>query len=145
MPYHYYELKVLDECVTDIQNEKGNHHHFIRKKRVFSSWAQLYRITFSYPPGPRPPCLWGSHEGQKRSGNPRRPSPGQSWLPRVSSDPSDLEEGVSSSHSGPGGISWPNRDFGFYVVNGCQGYFLSIQDLSTVNQSNLRLRLCPFP
>lgn len=49
MPYHCYEPKALDQCVTDIQNEKGNHHHFIRKKRVFSSWAQLYRITFSYP------------------------------------------------------------------------------------------------
>ena len=97
------------------------------------------------PPGPRPPCLWGSHEGQRRSGNPCRPSPDQSWLPRVSSDPSDLEEGVSSSHSGPGGISWPNRDLGFYVVNGCQGYFLSFQGLSTVSQSNLRLKLCPFP
>ena len=47
MPYHCYEPKALDQCVTDIQNEKGNHHHFIRKKRVFSSWAQLYRITFS--------------------------------------------------------------------------------------------------
>ena len=97
------------------------------------------------PPGPRPPCLWGSHEGQRRSGNPCRPSPDQSSLPRVSSDPSDLEEGVSSSHSGPGGISWPNRDLGFYVVNGCQGYFLSFQGLSTVSQSNLRLKLCPFP
>ena len=82
------------------------------------------------PPGPRPPCLWGSHEGQRRSGNPCRPSPDQSWLPRVSSDPSDLEEGVSSSHSGPGGISWPNRDLGFYVVNGCQGYFL-LSEFST--------------
>ena len=97
------------------------------------------------PPGPGPPCLWGSQEGQRRSGSPRRPSPDPSWLPRVSSGPSDLEEGVSSSHSGPGGISWPNRDLGFYVVIGCQGYFLSSQGLSTVNQSNLRLRSCPFP
>ncbi|KAB0362181.1 hypothetical protein FD754_006337 [Muntiacus muntjak] len=35
MPYHRYEPK------------KGNHPHFIRKKRVFSCWAQLYGITFS--------------------------------------------------------------------------------------------------
>ncbi|XP_070106952.1 alpha-N-acetylgalactosaminide alpha-2,6-sialyltransferase 6 isoform X1 [Equus przewalskii] len=52
MPYHYYEPKGPDECVTYIQNEhsrKGNHHRFITEKRVFSSWAQLYGITFSHP------------------------------------------------------------------------------------------------
>ena len=49
MPYHCHEPKALDERVTDTQNEKGNHHHFIRKKRGFSSWAQLYGIPFSYP------------------------------------------------------------------------------------------------
>lgn len=96
------------------------------------------------PPGPRPPACGASHEGERRSGSPRRPSPDQSWPPRVSSDPSDLEEGVSSSHSGPGRNLLAKQGFGFYVVNGCQGYFLSIQGLSTVNQSNLRLRLCPF-
>ncbi|KAB0378650.1 hypothetical protein FD755_010228, partial [Muntiacus reevesi] len=47
MPYHRYEPKALDECATYIQNERGNHPHFIRKKRVFSCWAQLYGITFS--------------------------------------------------------------------------------------------------
>ncbi|KAK1334105.1 hypothetical protein QTO34_005105 [Cnephaeus nilssonii] len=52
MPYHYYEPKGPDECVTYVQNEhsrKGNHHRFITEKRVFSSWAQLYGITFSHP------------------------------------------------------------------------------------------------
>ncbi|KAM4877098.1 alpha-N-acetylgalactosaminide alpha-2,6-sialyltransferase 6 isoform 1-T1 [Thomomys bottae] len=52
IPYHYYEPKGPDECVTYIQNEhsrKGNHHRFITEKRVFSSWAQLYGITFSHP------------------------------------------------------------------------------------------------
>ncbi|XP_060056780.1 alpha-N-acetylgalactosaminide alpha-2,6-sialyltransferase 6 [Erinaceus europaeus] len=52
MPYHYYEPKGPDECVTYIQNEhsrKGNHHRFITEKKVFSSWAQLYGITFSHP------------------------------------------------------------------------------------------------
>uniref|UniRef100_G3TAX9 Alpha-N-acetylgalactosaminide alpha-2,6-sialyltransferase 6 n=1 Tax=Loxodonta africana TaxID=9785 RepID=G3TAX9_LOXAF len=52
MPYHYYEPNGPDECVTYIQNEhshKGNHHRFITEKRVFSSWAQLYGITFSHP------------------------------------------------------------------------------------------------
>ena len=49
MPYHYYEPEALDGCATYNQNEKGNHPHFIRKKRVFSCWAQLYGITFSYP------------------------------------------------------------------------------------------------
>ncbi|XP_038600618.1 alpha-N-acetylgalactosaminide alpha-2,6-sialyltransferase 6 [Tachyglossus aculeatus] len=52
MPYHYYEPKGPDECVTYIQNErsrKGNHHRFITEKKVFSSWAQLYNITFSHP------------------------------------------------------------------------------------------------
>ncbi|XP_075416859.1 alpha-N-acetylgalactosaminide alpha-2,6-sialyltransferase 6 isoform X3 [Tenrec ecaudatus] len=52
MPYHYYEPKGPDECVTYVQNEhsrRGNHHRFITEKRVFSSWAQLYGITFSHP------------------------------------------------------------------------------------------------
>ncbi|XP_036134673.1 alpha-N-acetylgalactosaminide alpha-2,6-sialyltransferase 6-like [Molossus molossus] len=52
MPYHYYEPKGPDECVTYVQNEhscKGNHHRFITEKRVFSSWVQLYGITFSHP------------------------------------------------------------------------------------------------
>ncbi|KAM7229893.1 hypothetical protein CapIbe_018610 [Capra ibex] len=49
VPYHCHEPKALDERVTDTQDEKGNHHHFIRKKRGFSSWAQLYGIPFSYP------------------------------------------------------------------------------------------------
>ncbi|OWK10365.1 ST6GALNAC6 [Cervus elaphus hippelaphus] len=30
-------------------SRKGNHHRFITEKRVFSSWAQLYGITFSHP------------------------------------------------------------------------------------------------
>ncbi|KAM9067582.1 alpha-N-acetylgalactosaminide alpha-2,6-sialyltransferase 6 isoform 2-T5 [Sarcophilus harrisii] len=52
MPYHYYEPKGPDECVTYIQNErsrKGNHHRFITEKRVFSSWSRAYNITFSHP------------------------------------------------------------------------------------------------
>ncbi|XP_016066504.1 PREDICTED: alpha-N-acetylgalactosaminide alpha-2,6-sialyltransferase 6 isoform X2 [Miniopterus natalensis] len=52
MPYHYYEPRGPDECVTYIQNEhshRGNHHRFITEKRVFSSWAHLYGITFSHP------------------------------------------------------------------------------------------------
>ncbi|XP_058528591.1 alpha-N-acetylgalactosaminide alpha-2,6-sialyltransferase 6 isoform X4 [Ochotona princeps] len=52
VPYHYYEPKGPDECVTYIQNEhsrKGNHHRFITEKRVFSAWAQMYGITFSHP------------------------------------------------------------------------------------------------
>ncbi|XP_061460414.1 alpha-N-acetylgalactosaminide alpha-2,6-sialyltransferase 6 isoform X4 [Rhineura floridana] len=52
LPYHYYEQKGPDECVTYIHNEhsqKGNHHRFITEKRVFAKWASLYNITFSHP------------------------------------------------------------------------------------------------
>uniref|UniRef100_A0A4X2LGZ3 Alpha-N-acetylgalactosaminide alpha-2,6-sialyltransferase 6 n=1 Tax=Vombatus ursinus TaxID=29139 RepID=A0A4X2LGZ3_VOMUR len=52
MPYHYYEPKGPDECITYIQNEhshKGNHHRFITEKKVFSSWSRAYNITFSHP------------------------------------------------------------------------------------------------
>ncbi|XP_042334780.1 alpha-N-acetylgalactosaminide alpha-2,6-sialyltransferase 6 [Sceloporus undulatus] len=52
MPYHYYEPKSPDECVTYIHNEwskKGYHHRFITEKRVFAKWASLYNITFSHP------------------------------------------------------------------------------------------------
>ncbi|KAH0615557.1 hypothetical protein JD844_004988 [Phrynosoma platyrhinos] len=52
MPYHYYEPKSPDECVTYINNEwskKGYHHRFITEKRVFAKWASLYNITFSHP------------------------------------------------------------------------------------------------
>lgn len=55
LPYHYYEPKGPDECTTYIHNErsrKGNHHRFITEKRVFSSWAGLYNITFSHPTWP---------------------------------------------------------------------------------------------
>ncbi|XP_053551838.1 alpha-N-acetylgalactosaminide alpha-2,6-sialyltransferase 6 isoform X2 [Bombina bombina] len=52
MPYHYYEPKGPDECVTYIQNERGNrgsHHRFITEKLVFARWASVYNISFSHP------------------------------------------------------------------------------------------------
>ncbi|XP_018088243.1 alpha-N-acetylgalactosaminide alpha-2,6-sialyltransferase 6 isoform X2 [Xenopus laevis] len=52
MPYHYYEPKSPDECITYIQNERGrrgNHHRFITEKLVFARWAPVYNITFSHP------------------------------------------------------------------------------------------------
>ncbi|KAK2499760.1 hypothetical protein MC885_021532 [Smutsia gigantea] len=41
---HVYGMVPPDYC-----SRKGNHHRFITEKRVFSSWAQLYGITFSHP------------------------------------------------------------------------------------------------
>ncbi|KAB0406875.1 hypothetical protein E2I00_002004, partial [Balaenoptera physalus] len=93
MPYHYYEPKGPDECVTYIQNEhsrKGNHHRFITEKRVFSSWAQLDTGEVGLCPAARPRAIV--------------------WLIKAG-----LEEDIISSHSGPGGISWPIRDLGSYV------------------------------
>ncbi|XP_067825973.1 alpha-N-acetylgalactosaminide alpha-2,6-sialyltransferase 6 [Heptranchias perlo] len=52
MPYHYYEPKGPDECMTFVGNEnarKGNHHRFITEKDVFAQWAKLYNISFSNP------------------------------------------------------------------------------------------------
>ncbi|XP_062929660.1 alpha-N-acetylgalactosaminide alpha-2,6-sialyltransferase 6 [Mobula hypostoma] len=52
IPYHYYEPKGPDECMTYIGNEKakrGNHHRFITEKDVFAQWAKLYNIVFSHP------------------------------------------------------------------------------------------------
>ena len=57
----------------------------------------------------------------------------QGWLGYLLAN-QGLEEGVSSSQSGPGDISWPIRDLDFYVVNqGCWD-FLSSQGPSIVNQ-----------
>lgn len=62
------------------------------------------------------------------------PSAGQSRLAKYLLARQGLEEGVSSSQSGPEGSFWPIRDLGFYVVNqGCWD-FLSSQGLSIVNQ-----------
>ncbi|XP_068609151.1 alpha-N-acetylgalactosaminide alpha-2,6-sialyltransferase 6 [Brachionichthys hirsutus] len=55
MPYHYYEPRGPDECLTYIQNEggrRGNHHRFITEKHVFARWAKQYNITFLHPRWP---------------------------------------------------------------------------------------------
>ncbi|XP_066896755.1 alpha-N-acetylgalactosaminide alpha-2,6-sialyltransferase 6 isoform X5 [Kogia breviceps] len=91
------------------------------------------------PPGPRPPCLWDSHKGHRRSGSPpSRSTTGhrlanQGWsecllavqaLKRIKS-PAIQGLGVSLGQSGIWASMW---------FIGCRGYFLSSQGLSIVNQ-----------
>lgn len=52
LPYHYYNPRGSDECMTYIQNQnnqKGGHHRFITEKQVFGRWAHQYNITFAHP------------------------------------------------------------------------------------------------
>ncbi|XP_019727755.1 alpha-N-acetylgalactosaminide alpha-2,6-sialyltransferase 6 isoform X2 [Hippocampus comes] len=52
LPYHYYNPRGSDECMTYIQNQnnqKGGHHRFITEKQVFGHWAHQYNITFAHP------------------------------------------------------------------------------------------------